>query len=93
MKVHDSFPPINAVEVPAPSFLRIAIPSWRWVGFGRHTPRPEPHVSKGELQELFDHDLRSNPDWRKSLTQKESDQLEKSQSARNALYCDPRRRS
>ncbi|MCV2873262.1 hypothetical protein OEZ71_13255 [Defluviimonas sp. WL0050] len=72
----------------ASSLLRIAIPSWRFVGI--HV-EPEPEfetVSREEIQALFSGELKSRP-RRRDLTDDEEYQKLLSTKLRRALYPHP----
>ncbi|MCA0273140.1 MAG: hypothetical protein LCH69_13925 [Proteobacteria bacterium] len=74
----------------APSFLRIAIPSWRAIGI-QYQPEPVEEtasLSREEIQALFRGEL--SPDGRKGPTLTDWEQQEKSlaDKMRRALYPD-----
>ena len=93
MKFHVSLVRSVPSGLRAASFLRIAIPSWRWDISGRMKSHAESNVSKDELEELFGPDLKSNSDWRKTLTDGEARDLDRSKAVRGALNGDPRLRT
>ncbi len=74
----------------APSYLRIAIPSWRFVGI-RVQPKSESKpksLSREELQMLFDGDLNPRRARRAKLTELEEREKALQQRIRDALYTD-----
>lgn len=70
----------------APSFLRIAIPSWRSIGIQyRPEPAPEPaSLSREEIQSLFHGELK--PASRRKLTEGEEREQSLADRMRKALY-------
>lgn len=73
----------------APSFLRIAIPSWRAIGI-QYRPEPEEEtatLSREEIQSLFDGELRPKAQ-RRRLTEWEEREKSLAQRMREALYPD-----
>lgn len=92
MKFHVSLVGSVPSGLRAASFLRIAIPSWRWNISGRMKSHAESNVSKDEMEELFGPDLKSNPDWRKALTDGEARDPDRSKAVRDAHNGDPRLR-
>lgn len=71
----------------APSYFRIAVPSFR--AFGVHpAPEPEPEVilSREELQSLFQGELGPRVRKRPSLTEREEQQKHLARRIRHALY-------
>jgi hypothetical protein len=74
-----------------PSYLRIAIPSWRFVGIRlvrKPAPGPKPSgLSREEIQTLFDGDL--NPKTQRKLTEFEEREQALQSRIRDALYAEP----
>lgn len=72
----------------APSFLRIAIPSWRAIGI-QYRPEPvaeETSLSREEIQALFHGDLSPNTGKRAVLTDGEQREKSLADKLRRALY-------
>lgn len=74
----------------APSFLRIAIPSWRAIGIQY---RPEPveestSLSREEIQSLFRGELNPNAGKHRNLTDWEQQEQSLADRMRRALYPD-----
>jgi hypothetical protein len=74
-----------------PSYLRIAIPSWRFVGIRlERKPAPEQKpsgLSREEIQTLFHGDL--NPRTQRKLTEFEEREQALQTRIRDALYAEP----
>ena len=75
----------------APSFLRIAIPSWRAIGIQvRPSLGEEPEsLSREEIQRLFHGDLDPWARKRPPLTDREKQEKSLADKMRAALYPDP----
>ncbi|MGL4280882.1 MAG: hypothetical protein ACRCS0_10985 [Albidovulum sp.] len=74
----------------APSFLRIAIPSWRAIGI-QYRPEPaEEHtsLSREEIQALFRGELSPNTGKYRNLTEREQEEVSLAERMRRALYPD-----
>lgn len=72
----------------APSFLRIAIPSWRAIGI-QYQPEPEEQpasLSREEIQTLFQGELSPNARKRNPLTDWEMQEKSLAEKLRLALY-------
>lgn len=79
--------PGYGAEVSAPSYFRIAVPSFR--SFGVHpAPEPEPEaiLSREELQSLFQGELGPRVRKRGVLTEREEQQKHQARRIRHALY-------
>ena len=79
----------GASALSARSYMRIAVPSWRFVGI-RVERRTEPEplgLSREEIQALFLHDL--HPRSKARLTALEAREKELQQKIRDALYSEP----
>jgi hypothetical protein len=72
----------------APSFLRIAIPSWRSIGIQyRAAPEPEStSLSREEIQALFQGELSPKAKPRNPLTEAEEREKSLADRMRQALY-------
>ncbi|MEZ5772682.1 hypothetical protein LX70_01679 [Defluviimonas denitrificans] len=74
----------------APSFLRIAIPSWRAIGIGyRPDGDATESLSREEIQRLFHGDLDPWARKRPPLTDREKQEKSLADKMRAALYPDP----
>ncbi|HQU68646.1 MAG TPA: hypothetical protein PLI43_10665 [Albidovulum sp.] len=74
----------------APSFLRIAIPSWRAIGI-QYQPEPVEEgtsLSREEIQSLFRGELNPNAGKRQNLTDWEQQEQSLADRMRRALYPD-----
>jgi hypothetical protein len=74
----------------ARSYMRIAVPSWRFVGIRveRKVPESKPSgLSREEIQSLFLNDL--HPRSKARLTELEAREKELQKKIRDALYSDP----
>jgi hypothetical protein len=73
----------------ARSYMRIAVPSWRFVGIRvEKAPEAKPTgLSREEIQSLFLHDL--HPRSKARLTDLEAREKELQQKIREALYAEP----
>ena len=71
----------------APSYFRIAVPSFRAFGVNpAPAPEPETMLSREELQCLFQGELASRARKRSMLTEREEQQKRQALRIRNALY-------
>ncbi|MCB2128474.1 MAG: hypothetical protein KDE03_05200 [Rhodobacteraceae bacterium] len=73
----------------APSFLRIAVPSWRVVGIhpeSAATPEPRRTLSREEVQTLFQGELKPKPRRKSALTEREEQEKRLAGRIRRALY-------
>lgn len=87
MALHEQFA-ADPSRSSASSLLRIAIPSWRFVGI-HIEPEPEPEpVSREEIQALFSGELTSRA-RRRGLTDDEERQKSIALKIRRALYPQP----
>ncbi|MFZ5708506.1 MAG: hypothetical protein ACOY4T_02300 [Pseudomonadota bacterium] len=83
MKSDEDMPSRHAGLASRVARLRIAVPSWRFVGF---PPRPGPEasrLSREEIVSLFERELGRR---RRALTESEQRQSELARSIRRALY-------
>ncbi|WP_347310061.1 hypothetical protein [Defluviimonas sp. SAOS-178_SWC] len=74
--------------VSVPSYLRIAVPSWRSVG-NQQLPEPvveQPTVSREELQSLFQGELNVRSKKKSKLTAREEQEKTLAKRIRRALY-------
>lgn len=78
----------GAVQSSASSLLRIAIPSWRFVGIHFEPGSDVDAVSREEIQALFHGELNPKSN-RKGLTEAEERQRSLARKIRNALYPRP----
>lgn len=81
----------GAALLSAPSFLRIAIPSWRAIGiqYRPETPDEETTLSREEIQSLFHGELSPNARKRAVLTDWEQQEKSLAGKMRQALYPEP----
>lgn len=82
---------VGASFFSAPSFLRIAIPSWRAIGIQYrldHADAPDA-LSREEIQRLFHGDLDPWARKRRPLTDREKQEKSLADKMRAALYPDP----
>ncbi len=79
----------GASALSARSYMRIAVPSWRFVGIRveRKTEDKPIGLSREEIQSLFLHDL--HPRSKARLTDLEAREKELQQKIRDALYAEP----
>lgn len=83
-----SAPDFAASVLSAPSFLRIAVPSWRAVGISMQVePEPEaPTLSREEIQSLFYGELNGSMPGKRKLTRAEEREKNLAERIRQALY-------
>ncbi len=83
-----SVPDYTASVFNAPSYLRIAVPTWRSIGI-HHQPEPvaeQPTVSREELQSLFHGELNGRAKKKSKLTPREEQEKTLAKRIRRALY-------
>ncbi|SPH18296.1 hypothetical protein DEA8626_01831 [Defluviimonas aquaemixtae] len=83
-----SAPDFAASVLSAPSFLRIAVPSWRSVGINTQVEaEPEsPTLSREEIQALFHGELNGRTPGKRRLTNTEKEERDLAERIRQALY-------
>jgi hypothetical protein len=85
MKIETDFR-MSFARFVTPSYFRIAIPSWRFVGV-EMKPKPKPEgLSREELLDLFGRDLNPSDKKRQKLTKTEVQEQDLALNIRRALY-------